>query len=49
MAEPRECSCCQAKAKFEVEGDHCCGRHLAYVVNMHLSMHSKVAVCRAEK
>jgi hypothetical protein len=30
-----ECSCCQNKAKYDVDGDRCCGKHLTVVVDLH--------------
>lgn len=33
-----ECSCCQCEAKYEVEGEYACGRHLAYVVDSVIRM-----------
>lgn len=41
-----ECSCCQSKAKYDVDGDKVCGRHLAKVVDMHLDM---TWGCKVEK
>ncbi len=29
------CSCCQAKAKFRVNENYSCGRHLGYLVVAH--------------
>ena len=29
-----ECDCCPAKAKYNVDGEKACGRHLAYMVDL---------------
>ena len=44
-----ECSCCRNKAKYDIEGDKCCGRCIGPILNMHLAMCSTVTVCKIEE
>jgi hypothetical protein len=38
-----ECSCCSAKARFEVDGVNSCGRHLSYLVLFHAPLKGQTA------
>lgn len=32
------CCCCECKAKYDIDGELVCGRHLAYAVDYHLKI-----------
>lgn len=34
----KQCSCCENKAKYEVEEVPVCGKHLTYMVDRHCEM-----------
>jgi len=34
----KTCSCCPNKAKYDVDGELCCGKHLTYTVDYALKM-----------
>ncbi len=46
MAEKIErfCCCCECKAKYWIASDTVCGRHLAYMAEMHLAMSGEITV-----
>ena len=43
------CVCCQNKAKYWIASDVVCGKHLAYMVELHLRMCGEVTVTHIDK
>lgn len=48
MQVSEECGCCPNKAKYDVDGDRVCGRHLAHVIKKHLATSYAVKVARID-
>ena len=40
----KQCCCCECKAKYYVDYDYVCGRHLGYIVDSHL----RIGPCQAK-